>query len=274
MPSEILTKYIEGLEYNLPVPKKLGYFFRGWYKEQECINRVRKIDLISNEDLNLYPLWVKKTRKNAYVSFLGDSITTYEGIIPEGFPTYYPAGDVDSIDKTWWNIALKASMTNLLANNSYSGSYVSQGTMYGASEKRIELLSKDGIDPDVVVINMGTNDLTHNISLTKFTTMYKQMIENIKKMYDDVDIFVLNMPFNKYAMSFNEPREKMNESIKAIAEEYGLFYIDLVGLIDFNGAYEYMYAGAHPNAAGMEIIGKEVGKLLSREYKRYWLGEE
>ena len=38
-------------------------------------------------------------------------------------------------------------------------------------EKRIELLSKDGIDPDVVVINMGTNDLTHNISLTKFTTM-------------------------------------------------------------------------------------------------------
>lgn len=121
---------------------------------------------------------------------------------------------------------------------------------------------------------MGTNDLTHNISLTKFTTMYKQMIENIKKMYDDVDIFVLNMPFNKYAMSFNEPREKMNESIKAIAEEYRLFYIDLVGLIDFNGAYEYMYAGAHPNAAGMEIIGKEVGKLLSREYKRYWLGEE
>ena len=46
-------------------------------------------------------------------------------------------------------------------------------------------------------------------------------------------------------------------SIKAIAEEYGLFYIDLVGLIDFNGAYEYMYAGAHPNAAGMEIIGKD-----------------
>ena len=182
--------------------------------------------------------------------------------------------DVDNIEKTWWNIALKASMTNLLANNSYSGSYVSQGTMYGASEKRIELLSKDGIDPDVVVINMGTNDLTHNISLTKFTTMYKQMIENIKQMYDDVDIFVLNMPFNKYAMSFNEPREKMNESIKTIAEEYGLFYIDLVGLIDFNGAYEYMYAGAHPNAAGMEIIGKEVGKLLSREYKRYWIGEE
>ena len=274
MPSEILTKYIEGLEYYLPVPKKLGYFFRGWYKEQECINRLRKIDSTSNEELNLYPLWVKKTRKNAFVSFLGDSITTYEGIIPEGFPTYYPAGDVDSIDKTWWSIALKASMTNLLANNSYSGSYVSQGTMYGASEKRIELLSKDGIDPDVVVINMGTNDLTHNISLTKFTTMYKQMIENIKKMYDDVDIFVLNMPFNKYAMSFNEPREKMNESIKAIAEEYGLFYIDLVGLIDFNGAYEYMYAGAHPNAAGMEIIGKEVGKLLSREYKRYWIGEE
>lgn len=273
MPESYPTKYIKGLEYALPVPKKFGYFFRGWYEEETLFTRIKSITSQTNNDLNLYPKWVKKTRSNANVSFLGDSITTYQGIIPTDFPTYYPAGDVDSIDKTWWKIALGLSETNLLMNNSYSGSYVSQGTMYGASMKRLELLAKDGVDPDVVVIYMGTNDLTHNIQVSRFTNMYKEMIENIKKLYDDVDIFVLTMPSNKYAMSFNEPREKMNKAITDIALEYNLFLVDLVELINFDNAFEYMYAGAHPNANGMEVIGKEVGKHLSREYKRYWLGE-
>lgn len=274
MPETYVTKYIEGLEYDLPVPKKFGYFFRGWYTEETYENRVKSITTETKTDLTLYPQWVKKTRSNTYVSFLGDSITTYQDTIPQDFPTYYPAGDVNSVDKTWWKITLELSGTNLLANNSYSGSFVSQGSMYGASTKRLELLSKNGMDPDAVVIYMGTNDLTHGITLSKFTTMYKEMIENIKKMYDDVDIFVLTMPSNKYAISFNEPREKMNKAITDIATEYGLFLIDLVELINFDNAYDCMYAGAHPNALGMEIIGKEVSKHISREYKRYWLGEE
>ena len=273
MPEEYVTKYIEGLEYVLPVPKKYGYFFRGWYQEEEYLTRVRSIDETTSKDLSLYPLWVKKTRTNTYVSFLGDSITTYEGVIPTDFPTYYPAGDVDNIDKTWWKIALDKSLTNLLANNSYSGSYVSQGTMYGASEKRIELLAKDGIDPDAVVIYMGTNDLTHKIQLSKFTKMYEEMIITIKKMYDDVDIYVLTMPSNKYSTDFNAPRKEMNQKIKEISDKYGLFFIDLVDLITFDNVYDHMYAGAHPNALGMEVIGKEVGKVLAREYKRYWFGE-
>ena len=34
---------IEGLEYDLPVPKKFGYFFRGWYTEETYENRVKSI---------------------------------------------------------------------------------------------------------------------------------------------------------------------------------------------------------------------------------------
>lgn len=267
MPEEVITKFIEGYEYTLPVPKKEGYFFRGWYKETDFNTRVRKVDETIKEDLNLYPLWVEKTKENTYVSFLGDSITTYAEIIPEGFPTYYPCGDVNDISKTWWNIALNQAKLNLLMNNSYSGSYVSQGDMYGASEQRIALLSKDNIDPDVVVIYMGTNDLTHNIKLTKFETMYTKMIERIKTIYDDVMIFVVTMPFNKYSTSFNAPRNEMNNAIINIATTYGLFVIDLVPLITFDNAYDYMYAGAHPNAAGMKVIGDEVGKHLKREFK-------
>ena len=273
MPEQYVTKYIEGFEYTLPVPKIVGYFFRGWYTDENFTNRVRKIDVTSNVDYKLYPQFVKKIRSNAHVSFLGDSITTYEGTIPEGFPTYYPAGDVNDVEKTWWKLALKRSNCIELANNSYSGSYVSQGTMYGASINRLSLLAKDGVDPDTVVIYMGTNDLTHDIKLTKFKNTYIEMIENIKLLYDDVDIFVLTMPSNTYAMKFNEPRIKMNEAIREIAETYGLFVVDLEDDITADNAYDCMYAGAHPNAAGMSIIGKEVGILLSREYGRYWYGE-
>ena len=273
MPEKFVTKYIEGIEYSLPVPKLLGYFFRGWFTDENYTNRVRKIEETTNVDLVLYPQFVKKTRSNTYISFLGDSITTYEGTIPEGFPTYYPAGDVDSVDKTWWQQVMKRSQCNLLVNNSYSGSYVSQGTMYGASIKRLSLLAKDGIDPDCVIIYMGTNDLTHGINVTKFKNSYIDMIENIKMLYDDVDIFVLTMPYNTYATSFIEPRLKMNEAIIDIATTYNLFLVDITDDITSLNVMECMYGGAHPNAHGMDIIGVEVGMLVAREYKRYWLGE-
>ena len=266
MEEDALTKFIEGYEYSLPIPKKEGYFFRGWYSDSEFTNRIRSIDENIVNDLNLYPLWVERNIQNAYVSFLGDSITTYEGIIPEGFPTYYPAGDVNDISKTWWNIALTKSSMKLLMNNSYSGSYVSQGEMYGASEKRLELLSKDGIDPDVVVIYMGTNDLTHYIKLSKFEIMYNRMIENIRKMYDDAEIYVLTMPYNKYGDNFIEPRINMNNVISNIALNQGLYLIDICDLITFGNVYDCMYAGAHPSAYGMKLIGEKVGEILKKEY--------
>lgn len=64
-----------------------------------------------------------------YVSIMGDSISTYEGIIPEGYAVFYDEptrkkNGLDSVRDTWWMQVLQVLEADLLMNNSYSGSQV------------------------------------------------------------------------------------------------------------------------------------------------------
>lgn len=61
------------------------------------------------------------------VVILGDSYSTFEGHIPEGYATYYsPEGlcGIDNVKETWWHRLIKATRSKLLLNSSYSGSTV------------------------------------------------------------------------------------------------------------------------------------------------------
>ena len=37
----------------------------------------------------------------------GDSYSTYEGHIPEGYAVYYPRLDVGDVGETWWSLVAK-----------------------------------------------------------------------------------------------------------------------------------------------------------------------
>ena len=66
------------------------------------------------------------------VLIMGDSYSTYEGYIPEGYATYYsPEGrGADKpvtkmcCEDTWWMRFLKATDGTLAQNNSWSGSTI------------------------------------------------------------------------------------------------------------------------------------------------------
>ena len=62
------------------------------------------------------------------VSILGDSYSTYKGIIPSNYSTFYPDAnnDVTSVDQTWWSLYIKAKGYELEKNDSggdHSGGY-------------------------------------------------------------------------------------------------------------------------------------------------------
>jgi len=52
----------------------------------------------------------------------GDSYSTYADYIPQNYPTYYPCGDVDDVNKTWWGRLGKQADIEWIHNNSWSGS--------------------------------------------------------------------------------------------------------------------------------------------------------
>ncbi len=59
----------------------------------------------------------------------GDSCSTFEGYIPEGYATYYYSEpqkptDVTKVEQTWWHQIAKKTNSNLILNNSWSGSTI------------------------------------------------------------------------------------------------------------------------------------------------------
>lgn len=107
-------------------------------------------------------------------SVLGDSISTFEDVIPRGWRVYY-AGDlrhetgVCEVADTWWMQVINHFEGKLLADASFSGSLVEgSGFPAASSDERVRALggSKRGgrgarsasESPDVVLVFIGIND--------------------------------------------------------------------------------------------------------------------
>lgn len=98
-------------------------------------------------------------------SVLGDSISTFEGTVPEGFAVYYDgeraraAGVIQPSD-TWWHQVASHFGARILANGSFSGSMV-EGAGFPAawSSRRIAALTGPGGEaPTDILVFVGTND--------------------------------------------------------------------------------------------------------------------
>ncbi len=119
------------------------------------------------------------------IVILGDSYSTFENLIPEGYACWYfldpsnpvqnyegERNDVHKASRTWWNILLKKTKSRLLLNSSYSGATISS-TGYGGADysdrsfvtrAKTDIVGPDGKPgrcgetPDIVLIFGGTND--------------------------------------------------------------------------------------------------------------------
>ena len=63
------------------------------------------------------------------VFILGDSYSTFEGHIPEGYATWYYKDirndtDVEKAEQTWWKKVLDNTKSELVLNCSYSGTTI------------------------------------------------------------------------------------------------------------------------------------------------------
>lgn len=66
-------------------------------------------------------------KNNAII--LGDSYSTFEGFVPNGYAVWYPENgrpetDVTEVSQTWWHQVIKEANLNLILNNSWSGSTI------------------------------------------------------------------------------------------------------------------------------------------------------
>ncbi len=281
---DLLTNYIaedvESREIDLLIPEKKGYFFRGWHEEIDFSDsNFYKLEKGLARDITLYAKWEEATLQNAYLSILGDSISTYKGYIPGGFshfPYYadFESGGRITVDQTWWKITQNALGCKLGVNNSYSGTCVMSKYGYMTSAETISRLQYsvrfDNLPPDIMIIFMGNNDaLVENLNTDEFAVSYRKMLENIYYLYPNVQLFLCTVSYEVYFVGKPYYQEhllvttEVNRIIQSLAEEYQL------PVIDFQNAYHdqsYLYDTIHPNELGMKALADVAIDAITKFY--------
>lgn len=187
------------------------------------------------------------------VSVLGDSYSTFVGVIPSNYSSFYPndRNDVTKIEQTWWSLYVNAKGYALEKNDSWGGTTIC-GTGYGGMNSsysnfisRVDSLG----NPDIIFVFGGTNDAWAGSPMgeyqysdwTKDDCKYFRpalacLIDMLQKRYANAEIcFILN----------SELREPVNESMREVCKHYNVKLVELHDIEKQNG---------HPSINGMKSI--------------------
>lgn len=206
------------------------------------------------------------------VFILGDSYSTFEGFIPEGYRTYYSnAGreetDVNKVCQTWWKQVIDETGSALLRNCSYSGTTVCHTGYDGedCSERsfvaRVDRLIKEGFfkrnKVDTFLIFGGTNDTWAGSPVGKL----KYHFWTKKDLYKTLPAFCYllkrvkaNAGDARVVVILNDVLKKeISDGFKTACDKYGAMYIALEDINKNCG---------HPTILGMKQIKEQVLKSL------------
>ena len=235
------------------------------------------------------------------LSILGDSISTYQGYNPDGYSYYYPSGNIDNVNKTWWKLIADNSGLTILANASWSGSSVCDddnlinSAKVAYSDARIADLSVNNNNPDIIIIMIGTNDFKHanalgtltdsdipplgTTSIHTFKEAYACMINKIHIAYPNAHIYCCTLiPRYDSSTGSTYPIKnsdgisiyQYNKAITDIAEWMNCNLIRLDNIFSLQKVYDYTVDHAlHPNYAGAKIISNRILKYLINGERTY-----
>ena len=235
------------------------------------------------------------------ISFMGDSISTFEGwsnnsahnsTLADNRVMYDKKGSPEyqnllSVNETWWKRTVDKLGLRLCVNNSYSGSRVTSGGSYpnetGCGDRAVNLHNDNTYEiPDIIVIFMGTNDYQQiggSVSVDTFAEDYAIMVEKVKNKYPDADIYLCTLPNYDYIKAGKPIAPSVyNKKIESIAEKYDCNLVDFFNETDITPANLEHYtvdlfidrndvSPVHPNASGMGKMYECLKEALSENYK-------
>ena len=256
------------------------------------------------------------------IAVLGDSISTFYGVSNgtaadttnstiRDSVLYYDEAHAKALgvtrESTWWQRTADALGSEILVNNSWSGSYILDTSTNtrptpGAYLNRCENLHDDtgadaGKAPDMIFVYLGTNDyykyksncgtataidydslpekLGDDYVPKSVAEAYAIMLYKMKAAYPSAEIYCLNVLESR---SSDSTLATFNNMIKGVAEAMDCKYVDICensGIKD-NEYYENYVPtddgdgsanSLHPNAAGMRAISECVLDVILKESK-------
>ena len=191
------------------------------------------------------------------VSILGDSYSTFQGVIPAHYSSFYPndRNDVVEVEQTWWSLYIKAKGYQLEKNDSWGGTTIC-GTGYGGMDfSRNNFIARvDSLgNTDIIFLFGGTTDAWAKSPVgeyqyadwTKedcmsFRPALACLLEKLQKSYPSAVV---------YALLNSELAESINESFREICKNYNVQLIELHDKDKKNG---------HHSISGMKSICEQL----------------
>ena len=263
------------------------------------------LSAFAQESADILPEQTAPSFEGKTISILGDSICTYQnassGVAADTTNStirnnrdYYKEGKSEiTLNDTWWMQAAQRLGARILVNNSYSGSrlfYTNGENEPSGFYKRPYNLhdntgENSGEEPDIIVVYMGTNDITHNkkylgsydeinygtlireinneyVYKTPATSAeaYAVMLHKIANTYKNSEIYCFTiLPRVSNKLSNASLISDFNESIIKIAEHQDCNVVDLYndsGIKQNDQVIKRYLSDAylHPNKKGMDAI--------------------
>lgn len=216
----------------------------------------KKIEL-TNSDLSSVKENFELDLKGKSISILGDSLSTFQGYIPEGNAVYYPNtnNDVTAVEQTWWMQLINSSNAVLDTNNSWSGAKVS-GNLNSAYTNRIGLVG----NPDFLIIHGGTNDRSQNVPVGSLHFEAENSDLNIEEFADSYDLLVRKAitlyPNANIILIIPNISEEYASIINAIYKNYQLF-----ACVDLRN-YRFTWAAGHYQIEDMTTVKDAISKKI------------
>ncbi|MCM1134496.1 MAG: SGNH/GDSL hydrolase family protein [Clostridium sp.] len=195
------------------------------------------------------------------LSVLGDSVSAFSGYIPWEDYAYYSSMNFGAASM-WWAVLAEKTGMELCKINAVSSSGVivpeeenAGRLLSGNSERCIDLSSRDGENPDEILILLGGNDYLRQIPIESIRQEYLKMLSRIKKAYPEAQIHICTY-FQSPAFPLALLKE-FNELLRSIAQEAEVSLIDFenCGILE-KEPEKYLIDGAlHPNERGQILLG-------------------
>jgi len=200
-------------------------------------------------------------------SVLGDSYSTFEGVIPEGNACYYckpphNRTDVTDVRQMWWSVL--EEMTGLKRGRveAFSGSTVCNRGYRGMDSTSSSFITRAGRlgESDVILVCGATNDSWMNVpvgdykesgwtkdDLYTFRPGLAKLFDELRRLYPKAKVyFILNSML----------RPEINESVRTICAKRGVGLIELHGIAKQQG---------HPTVRGMQVFAAQVADRLAAD---------
>lgn len=235
--------------------------------------------------------------KGKSISFLGDSITTFEGYSNNvkynstigNNAVWYNASKLN-VNETYWKQTVDDFELDLVVNNSWSGSQCSgTGESAACNTRATQLHDASGKEPEIIVVYIGINDFDGGVAVgsynnvkdiydpdtksyigdtTKFAPAYATMIHKMKQRYPEANIYVCNLLPNNVNTNYTM-LSTYNAYIEKIANEFDCTLVDLYNDsgIDQTNFTSYTFEGLHPNASGHSLMAACLENKLLEKYK-------